>query len=943
MQIHFAFLKSRVAKRIFILFVIAAIIPISVIGIVAYKHVTNLLISQQHKHLTVESKSYGMSIFDRILVAQDQLNAIGKNIIQSKSITTNLKNQSKEIILSDTRFFKKIEVYNNGLTFNGLVDKHLMDGNTKITVNNIDDNKTSIHFNKLLNTQDSTLLLSAEVSKQYIFGDMDIFAGDEDACVIVKGIGALNCSNHALISLTLPSFEKYFETQNNTNTNTISIADENYIIASWELFLKGNFNTESWIIYYTTPSSTIFSSIQSFSNTLLPLLVLAILFVSLISINQITKILVPLEKLLYLTKRIAKRDFNEKVNFDSHDEFQQLGDSFNMMSYELGRQFTVMTAMSNLDRAILTEMNKTSVVEAIFKNLKDYLEYSHAAVVLLEKDKAKGNLYIYNKTENHIHSDRIIDIDDKDICKLLDNTNSNVRTLERNKLHSIDWLINVHSNFITTIAIKQEQVTLALIIIGHQYIPKLNDEGVKQLDNYTDRVSVALNAIEREERLVKQANFDDLTGLPNRQLLIDTFYEMTEKDNNKPKLAVLFIDLDRFKIINDSQGHVIGDKLLVEASVRIQSCLNDSAFLGRYGGDEFVIIYPTEFDTSHINDISNKIINTLSRLFTIENYEQSIGASIGIAVYPEDGNNWDKVLQKADIAMYKAKQKGRGKALYFSDTMQSEILEKATLEADLFHALEKQEIFMVYQPQINIATGEISGAETLMRWKHTTKGNIRPDQFISYAEDTGFIIPLGIWAIRTALKQCTDWQLENQALPKISINISPRQIRHENFINEIEALIKDFDIHTTNIEFEITESLFLNDDPSILAKLQHLNKLGISISIDDFGKGYSSLSYLKHLPVQTLKIDKLFIDDIQNEKDSLAIVNAIIVMAKSLNKIVIAEGIETVEQLNILKDLGCDIGQGYFISKPKPAHEVMNYAKTAIISLDNFRKNILNS
>ena len=232
---------------------------------------------------------------------------------------------------------------------------------------------------------------------------------------------------------------------------------------------------------------------------------------------------------------------------------------------------------------------------------------------------------------------------------------------------------------------------------------------------------------------------------------------------------------------------------------------------------------------------------------------------------------------------------------------------------------------MVYQLQIDIANGEISGAETLMRWEHSTKGKIRPDKFISYAEDSGFIVPLGIWAIRTVLKQCEEWQLESHSLPKIAINVSPRQLRHENFLNEVETLIADFDINTTNIEFEITESLFLSDDINIINKLHHLNKLGISISIDDFGKGYSSLSYLKKLPVQTLKIDRLFIKDLDKNSDSIAIVEAIIVMAKLLNKKVIAEGVQTMEQLNILKELGCDIAQGFFISKPKVAEEVMNY------------------
>lgn len=940
MQIQFAFIKSKVAKRIFILFVIAAIIPIAITGIVAYNYVTNLLTLQEHKHLTVQSKSYGMAIFDRILVAESQLIGLGENIISANSIDVGVSKYSQEVE-SNSSLFENIRVYSDNLKFNSFTNKHLLDGNTKITISNETDN-IIINFSRLLNTIDSTFLLSADVDTKYIFGDMDMFAGEDDACVIAKGIGVLNCSNKSLNIISLPSFDKYFNNQ--SDTNTVNINGNNYIVASWELFLNGSYNTESWIIYYTIPSNIILASIKSFGNLLIPLLLLAILVVTLISINQISKILIPLEKLSFLTRKIAKRNFNEKVNFDSGDEFQQLGESFNAMASELAKQFTAITAMSNLDRAILATMNKEKVIEAIFKNLEDYLDYNYVSVILLDNNnEPKGNLYSYSKTDNKITSKFSVNINEVDINILLDHTDSYVRTLERHKLNKFDWLDTVHSNYITTISIKQEQNTVALILAGHEYRPQLNKESMEQLSNYTDRINVALNAVEREERLVKQANFDDLTGLPNRQKLSDTFQNIISQQNGKQKVAILFIDLDRFKVINDSQGHAIGDKLLVEASARIKTCIDNKGFIARYGGDEFVILLPIDFDSSHITEISNKIISQLSRLFTIDNYEQYIGASIGISLYPQDGSNWDDVLQKADIAMYKAKQNGRSRSLFFSDTMQADILEKATLEADLFHCIEKQEVYLVYQPQINIATGEISGVETLMRWEHSTKGNIRPDQFISYAEDSGFIIPLGIWAIRTALKQCEDWQLENHSLPKIAINVSPRQLRHENFISEVEALVTDFDMHTTNIEFEITERLFLSGDINILNKLQQLNKLGISISIDDFGKGYSSLSYLKKLPVQTLKIDKLFIDDIHKDKESVAIVKAIIAMAKSLDKTVIAEGIETVEQLNILKELDCDIAQGYFISKPKLAREVMNYSKTAIISLEDFRNNALGS
>ena len=941
MRLEFAFFKSKVTKRILILFVLAAIIPISVTGFVSYNFVINLLTEQKQKQLFTESKSYGMSIFDRILVAESQLIGLSEALLYTNSINNDLDAAYQNIDASNTQLFRNIKVYSDKFNYNyDHIDmKHMKDGKTLLRVLHI-DGKNIIVFNRILNTHDSTFLLSAEVDSSYIFGDMDIFAGDDDACVITKNKGVLNCSNKKLYKLSLPSFTKYRDSQG--NTNNITIDNTEHIIASWELFLSGSYNADSWIIYYTLPKGAIFAPIKSFGGILLPILVLSILIVSLISVNQISKILVPLEKLNLLTKKIAKRDFSQTLEFDTNDEFQNLGESFNLMSAELSRQFTMMTAMSNLDRTILTTMDKKNVAKTILNNLNIYLEYDYASIAVLNNKISHGELFWVSNSDNQLLVTNLIQINKNDIDILTDNSSSYVQTINKENIQSISWLREIDSNYITSIAIKQNQEILAFIIIGHQYNSRLNEEALSQLSNYTDRVKVAFNAIEREERLVKQANYDSLTGLPNRELLIEEFNSMKSK-NKKLKIAVLFIDLDRFKVINDSQGHAIGDKLLIEASKRIQLCIQDKGILARYGGDEFVVLLTINNDSSHVTRIAEQIIDSISRIFTIDNYEQFIGASIGISVYPKDGDNWDDVLQKSDIAMYKAKESGRGKYSLFSDAMQEEIQEKALLEADLFHAIGNNELYMVYQTQIEIESGNISGAESLIRWKHNKVGNIPPDQFITYAEENGFIVPLGTWALREVIKQCKQWQFEHKPLPKVAINISARQLKHDNFIPDIENIIHNFDIEKTALEFEITESLLLSDDQSVLNKLYRLNKLGISISIDDFGKGYSSLSYLKRLPVQTLKIDRLFIKDIAEDTESKSIVRAIIAMAKSLNKTVIAEGIETIEQLNILKELNCDMAQGYFISKPKIAEKVHDYSKTAIISLEKYQSHVQNS
>ncbi|MGI9227963.1 MAG: EAL domain-containing protein [Gammaproteobacteria bacterium] len=777
MQIQFAFLRSKVAKRLFFLFVITAIIPIGVVGILSYNYVTSILTKQKQEHLIASSKTYGMAIYDRILTAENQFINLGENLLHSNDFNISNIVDIKLMPNLNTSLFSDVKFSQAPVNLESSDLKHLQDGNAKIMVSKNNNNEIDIFIFKIFKIGETNRFLSAKVDTKYIFGDMDIFAGAEDACVVTKNIGTLNCSNNDLNTISKSIFEKYVAGEK--TTQTFSINNENYTIASWELFLNGHFKTDSWIIYYYEPSNVIFAPTKAFARTLLPALLLAILLVTLISLNQISKILVPLEKLSYLTKRIAKSDFDEKVEFTSNDEFQSLGESFNFMTSELAK---------------------------------------------------------------------------------------------------------------------------------------------------------------REEKLLFQANYDNLTGLPNR-LSLNAYIEKTivNANNSNEQFAFLFVDLDRFKIVNDSQGHAIGDKLLIAAADRIKSSIRESGFAARYGGDEFVLIIPTTNDLNNVKTTAKEIINRLSDIFYVENYEQFIGASIGISIYPNDGTSCEKLIQKADIAMYKAKQLGRGKYVFFADTMQDDICEKAELEADLFHAIERNELFLTYQPQLELATGKTSGAEALLRWNHGTKGAIRPDRFIAYAEDNGFIIPLGKWVIREAFKQCEKWQIEHKSMPKIAINISAKQLRHENFFSDVENLVSQFDVGITYIEFEITESLFVNDDQQTFDILNRINKLGIGIAIDDFGKGYSSLSYLKKLPAQTLKIDRLFIKDLNSDKDSRNIVKAIIAMGKALHKKIVAEGVETIEQLNILKDLGCDYAQGYYISKPKLAEEFVIIEETTIFKLDDVK------
>lgn len=431
----------------------------------------------------------------------------------------------------------------------------------------------------------------------------------------------------------------------------------------------------------------------------------------------------------------------------------------------------------------------------------------------------------------------------------------------------------------------------------------------------------------------------NLTALPDRHLLFEKITAIiSDCEKRACKSAVLFIDLDRFKVINDTQGHATGDKLLIEAAQRIQSCLTEKDLIARYGGDEFIAILPFK-DSTILEATITRIIEKLSEVFYINRSAQFIGASVGISLFPDNGQHCDDLIQKADIAMFSAKQDGRGKYVYFSVDMQDAILEKKSLETDLYQAIQRNEIYLMYQPQISLSTNQISGVEALIRWHHRRKGEISPEKFIPQAEQNGFIITLGNWVIHQALKQCALWHEKRLPTPqRIAINISVKQLLHDDFLTNVENIISKFNIGNTNIEFEITENIFLDDDKKIIELFRNINQLGIALAIDDFGKGYSSLSRLKNLPVQIFKLDRLFIQDIATDRDALAIVKAIVAMGKELNKEIIIEGVETTEQFNILKDLGCHHVQGYHLSKPKSDTELPKVINSSVFPPQDSKK-----
>ena len=435
-------------------------------------------------------------------------------------------------------------------------------------------------------------------------------------------------------------------------------------------------------------------------------------------------------------------------------------------------------------------------------------------------------------------------------------------------------------------------------------------------------------AIERkqiEQKLTFLAHYDSLTGLANREHFNNTLSHILKvAKRNRQTFALMFLDLDHFKEINDTLGHLIGDQLLVSVAKRLKSCVRASDFIARLGGDEFVIILDTIKITQDIMGVSEKILSALSDPFKFENREVFISSSIGITLYPDDADNTRDLLKYADVAMYQAKDKGRNNYQFYTPKLNAEAIQAMEIKNELRGAISRNELLLFYQPKVNLSNNTIVGAEALLRWHHPVRGMIAPDDFIPIAEKSGLIISIGKWVISEAFKQAKTWQenfLQNFCM---SINLSVKQFQNSELIEFIDAELNQYSLDSSTIEFEITESLLMQKSHLEQEILRELSNKGFKISIDDFGTGYSSLSYLKRFTINELKIDRSFIKDVISDLDDAEIVKAIIAMAHALKLEVVAEGVEDESQKSFLQQLDCDQIQGFLISKPVPAIEFEN-------------------
>ncbi|MFO1372143.1 MAG: EAL domain-containing protein [Candidatus Competibacteraceae bacterium] len=937
MKIEMVFLRSKVARRIFLLFIISSLIPVTLLALLSFGQVNNLITKQQHEQLRQTSKNYGVALLERLLLLKMQIGWIAQGFRQEDLSISSIENNKfnsrtgqgfKQIglITNTNQSTFPLENIEKLIMLIQAEQNYLKAGNSILTSDYQSHFSSRIFLLRMLDPQHpEQAILVGEIDQSYLWGDTDSLGSETQLCVLDELNRALFCSHQEYE----PSTEQLIKLNKSSSGQFTwhNHGHEEYLINYWSIFLEPNFLVPKWTVITRQSKANILVPIADFRNIFAFVITLTLAIVALLSVHQIRRNLIPLEKLMEGVQHIANKKFNKPVEVSSGDEFEELATSVNNMAVQIDKQFHILSTMVDIDQLILSTLKIEDIIKIVLTRMHEIIPYDCISMTVINRNH---NNSCRTYTRNELFREKItVDVLEITLLEyqiLLGNQNYIIITNQKSLPSYLSPLqkLGVLSFLILPIVLKEE--VSAIICLGYRMMLTLAEEDIFLARDFTNHVAVALSNASWEEQLYYMAHYDALTGLPNRLLLNDRLQQaLARAERQKSFVAILFIDLDRFKYVNDSLGHIAGDLLLCEVAQRLSRNLRSEDTISRLGGDEFIIII-SHFDNiqeslSITTTIAKKIIADLSIPFNINDREIYSTASIGIACYPTDGKMINELLKNADSAMYHAKSIGKNNYQFYSKILNAAALERLDMENSLRHALERCEFELYYQPKIEIRSRQICGAEVLLRWNHPQKGRVSPAQFIPLCEEIGLIIAIGEWIIHTACMQAKRWQDQGFLSLRIAVNLSPLQFRQPDLIKQVKNILDTIELSPSKLEFEITESAAMEDINKTITTLGIFKSMGLHLSIDDFGTGYSSLSYLKRFPIHTLKIDQSFIHHLNTSFEDAAIVKSIITLAHSLKLSVVAEGVETKEQLDYLCNLDCDEIQGYLFSPPISADE----------------------
>jgi diguanylate cyclase (GGDEF)-like protein len=888
LKIQGTFLSSRAGRRIFWTLLLAAAVPIAVLGVAMYSMLSAQFESQASRQQQQLVKFAGMGLLDRLLVARTALALVART--GRVDLEPPARGRNARVLLEVAELDARGQVVTgsaelaqrwrtrasawlsrrDGMAATLMVEEQGGDAPRLLLALSHEDRGDRVWI--------------AEVDPDFVFSELSREASGSRICVFDAPHHAVYCPGWSAAeeaSLSKPA---------STPDGTVA----------WRLFLRSDFAVDDWILVaMDTDDATGVAPLARLSALVV---VATLLFVSMLGMVQVRRTMVPLERLIGGTRRLSQHDYSARVLLRPDDEFGELAGSFNHMAERIDRQMQAMQVQSAIDREILNGLNVARVLQRVAQRLQQVVP--GAAACVIELDHRARPLARVHTAASPLS---VIAVPRADALGFAELATDEIQRCE----DPPSWLRGVchgpqRQHWVRCAKAGDELLGLLVIAVDEHAL--VGADVRREIAELCDRVSVTLASADRERRLMERATRDSLTGLVNRAGLYEAIDAMLAEERTGP-FNVLFVDLDRFKEVNDSMGHQVGDELLRVIAGRLQDTVPAGTLIARPGGDEFVLVVRGE--RSVADELTRQVCSQLARPVDLSGRSALLGASIGLVHHPEHGASALELMRRADMAMYSAKARGGGAAAWFEPALDARLAERAALLADLRQAQSRDELVLHYQPRVHVRSNTIRCAEGLLRWRHPTRGFVPAPTFIALLEETGLIDAVGLWVIEQAAGQLARWRAQGLALESIAVNLSTRQLQASDLADQITAILQRHGLRPGDLELEVTESIFMGDATLAICTLRRLHDSGIRIALDDFGTGYSSLSYLHKLPIQVIKVDRSFVVELGQRDSALALTRSIVALARALDLRVVAEGIETQQQAEWLSTLGCDELQGW--------------------------------
>jgi diguanylate cyclase (GGDEF)-like protein len=911
-------LKSRIAQRLFVLFLCAALMPIAGLALVAYQLVSESLTSLNHERLQQDAKNIGMGVIQRLRMREEALRVLQIQVPYYGKL-------QREASASITE-----EAANHHIRSIAFVDRQQLTG---FTAGQLDRLSKRHPVMQITPSGDPVITLATNENDAYLQATLigtSIWEDDNDRehyCLLTFSGDVLYCKMEAAV----PSAAQWPTTGQSQQNSGVFAWQSNgveHVAAYWRIPLDSLLAHEGVFITVSEQHDTLFSVLGQFRRLFPAVVILAMALAVGLAISQIRRQMKPLEYLEKHAATVARGDFSGRLQLAGNDEFSRLAESFNDMSARLNQRFYLLKTLGELDRAILVTPDMTVIIRLLMARVSDAVECDEAGILWFDED---GTQHYWNSAIGE-ESQRQYQIAATSLLSIIDRRAPwQVVDLHHADNRRFRNLLNGDMAQLLIFPAVLDERPDSLLLLAYRTSPVEEAETRNAGRSLADRLVATAKNISMGNKLYHQANYDPLTDLPNRSLLHDRMDQaLLRAIRENFSVALIVIDLDRFKDINDSLGHAAGDALLVEYAHRMKGIARRTDTVARFGGDEFVFLVPDlpyASATMIVDRIASSLSDALSRPFNLGMRMVTVPASIGVAMYPANGANIHELLKNADAAMYESKRQHHGRYRFYSEEMNAEIQSRFEMIQELGSAQEKNEFFLVYQPKIDATTGQVIGAEALIRWASPRLGLISPLKVIPLIEEIGLECRLGQWVIDNACRQIADWVACGIDPMPVSVNIFPTHFCSSDLVSDVIDALSRSKLPTHLLELEILESSAIGESAAIHDTLQRLRAMGVGVALDDFGTGYSSLVYLTKLPATTLKIDRAFIIDLEDNSHQQAIVGQIISLAKVLDFKVVAEGVETETQAEILRQMGCNFFQGYFFSKPLVPADFVEYCR----------------